>query len=144
VKIFIDTNILIYQTFEDFEPEKHRMITERFEDLYNQACSFFISGQIIREYVAIATNSKIFKKPLNSKEILIKVSEFQNIFDILYDTNQSIEILKQLISRYKISGHKIHDANIAATVIANQIDFLWTFNRKDFKQFNEINLLPLN
>lgn len=141
MRIFIDTNILIYQTFEDFEPEKHRMITDKLQDLYNQAVSFFISGQIIREYVAVATNRKIFKKPLNSKEILIKISEFQNIFDILYDTNKSIEILKQLISRYKISGHKIHDANIASTVIANQIDFLWTFNRKDFEQFDEINLL---
>jgi len=139
--IFIDTNILIYHTFEDFETEKHQTVTATFEQLQQQHARFYISSQIVREFVAIVTNGKIFRTPLQPDDVIVKINEFQQSFTILFDTEHSFEVLKRLIARHAIIKAHIHDANIAATVIANHLDALWTYNTKDFVQFTELQLL---
>lgn len=140
-KIFLDTNVLIYQTFEDFDADKHNIVTSTLQDLHKSQYHLYISSQIIREFVAIATNGKIFQTPLQRDDVLLKIEEFQNNFHLLFDTEEGIEQLKKLIRQYHITKQDIHDANIAATIIVNQLDYLWTFNRKDFNQFNEVQLL---
>jgi predicted nucleic acid-binding protein len=143
-KIFLDTNVLIYQTFEDFDVTKHLLVTNNFEQLRHSNHTFYISSQIIREFVAIATNGTIFKSPLQSDDIVLKINEFEKSFTVLFDTFESLQILKQLIQQYHVEKYKVHDANIAAMVIANQIDYLWTFNEKDFKVFDKIHLLQIS
>lgn len=73
--IFIDTNILIYHTFEDFETEKHQTVTATFEQLQQQHARFYISSQIVREFVAIVTNGKIFRTPLQPDDVILKINE---------------------------------------------------------------------
>jgi len=46
-----------------------------------------------------------------------------------------------LIGKYAISRQKIHDMNIVATMIDNNISHLLTYNVKDFRQINEIQLV---
>lgn len=31
--VFVDTNVLVYQTFEDFEPDKHALVTSTLQQL---------------------------------------------------------------------------------------------------------------
>ncbi len=57
--------------------------------------------------------------------------------------SETLEQLKILIRQYQISKQDVHDANIAAMVIAHQIDNIWTFNRKDFERFSQIQLLDV-
>jgi predicted nucleic acid-binding protein len=40
-----------------------------------------------------------------------------------------------------MKGKRIHDANIAATMIANGVSILFTLNVEDFKTFKEIRLI---
>jgi len=101
----------------------------------------YISSQILREFVAIATNEKIFKTPLQSRDVVLKVNEFQENFHLLFETEESVKILKELIERHQIRKYAVHDANIAAIVIANKLNYLWTFNQKDFAIFDEVQLL---
>ncbi len=83
---------------------------------------------------------KSSRLPLNTDAVLLKIDEFQHAFQMLFNTPETIEQLKILIRQYQISKQDIHDANIAATVIAHQIDYIWTFNRKDFEYFSPIQL----
>ena len=62
--IFIDTNILIYSTFPDFDSEKHIQSLESLNQLLQSGKPLFVSSQILREYFAISTNGSIFKRPL--------------------------------------------------------------------------------
>ncbi len=140
-KVFLDTNILIYHTFEDFDVDKHRSVTSILQQLHKDHYSLYISSQIIREFVAVATNEKIFHTPLQGQDVILKVNEFQNNFYVLFDTENSLTILKDLIARYHITKYHVHDTNIAATVVANRLDYLWTFNEKDFAKFDEVQLL---
>lgn len=139
--IFLDTNILLHQTFDDLDESKYNIVTDTLDKLLTNGCSLYISSQILREFFAISTNAKIFQDPLTVEEAVQKIQEFQDSFNVLYDTNSSLDILKKLVIQYRIERQKIHDSNIAATVIANNIDGLFTFNTKDFKIFQEITLL---
>jgi len=49
--------------------------------------------------------------------------------------------LIHLIERYPVSRQKIHDLNIVATMMDNEISHLFTYNTKDFRQIKEIRLL---
>jgi len=139
--IFLDTNILLHQTFDDLDENKYNIVTDTLDKLLTNDCKLYISSQILREFFAISTNAKIFQDPLTVEEAVQKIQEFQDSFNVLYDTNSSLDILKKLVIQYRIERQKIHDSNIAATVIANNIDGLFTFNTKDFKIFQEITLL---
>jgi predicted nucleic acid-binding protein len=81
--IFIDTNVLIYSTFPDFEPEKHIQSLETLNHLLQTGTPLFVSSQILREYFAISTNGSIFKKPLNRKQAVGKIQEFLKRFTLL-------------------------------------------------------------
>ena len=142
-KIFLDTNVLLYQTFEDIDAAKHAVVNKTLRNLDEQGHQFYIAPQILREFIALATNDAILKTPLRDADLLLKITEFESAFTLLFETPQSLDVLKDLCRRYAIKKHRIHDANIAAMVIAHGMDWLWTFNLKDFQPFTEIHLLPL-
>ncbi|MCP4401738.1 MAG: hypothetical protein GY801_31115 [bacterium] len=41
-KVFVDTNILIYQTFEDFDEEKHRLVENMLQQLHARQWGVYI------------------------------------------------------------------------------------------------------
>ena len=140
-KVFVDTNILIYSTFEDFEPEKHVQCTDILEKLQRSGTIIFISSQILREYFAVSTNQNIFKKPLTYRQAVAKKKEFIARFTVINEKESTINVLIALIWKYAVSRQKIHDMNIVATMVDNDISQLLTYNMKDFKQISEVQLL---
>jgi predicted nucleic acid-binding protein len=60
-RVLVDTNILIYSTFEDFDPGKHVQCNDTLNKLLQAGTTLFISSQILREYFAVSTNQNIFK-----------------------------------------------------------------------------------
>ena len=141
-RVFVDTNILIYSTFEDFDPEKHIQCTDNLNKLLQAGTTLFISSQILREYFAVSTNRNIFKKPLTYKQAVSKMKEFLARFTLVHEKESTIHILITLIGQYAVSRQKIHDMNIVATMVDNDITHLLTYNVQDFKQISEIQLLP--
>jgi predicted nucleic acid-binding protein len=90
-RVFVDTNILIYSTFEDFEPEKHVHCTDILDKLQKSGTTLFISSQILREFFAISTNQNIFKKPLTYKQAVTKMKEFIARFTIVNEKESTID-----------------------------------------------------
>jgi predicted nucleic acid-binding protein len=91
--IFIDTNVLIYSTFPDFEPEKHIQSIEALNQLLQSGTPLFVSSQILREYFAISTNGSIFKKPLSRKHAIGKIQEFSKRFMLLLEKETTMKTL---------------------------------------------------
>ncbi len=141
--IFLDTNVLIYQTFDDFDREKHIHVCHVLKYLWENNYKIYVSTQVLREFFSISTNDRIFEKPLEVEEALSKIDEFRNTFEVLYDNELSMTKLKEIVSKYKVCKKDIYDANIAATMVANQLEELFTFNIKDFKLFEEIRLFKI-
>jgi predicted nucleic acid-binding protein len=138
--VFVDTNVLIYSTFEDYEPEKHIRCATALNKLMRSNKTICISSQVLREYFAISTNKTLFKKPLTFKQAAGKMKEFLSRFTLVSEKKSTIHTLITLIEKYSISRQQIHDLNIVATMIDNDISNLLTYNKKDFAQIREINL----
>jgi predicted nucleic acid-binding protein len=139
--IFIDTNILIYLIDED--SPFHQKCIEKFTQITISA-ELWISRQVIREHSVITTRSGIMQNPLSSNELNSDIMRFESIFNIANDTKTTTDNLIKLIEKYSISGKKIHDANIVASMIEYDIKSLFTNNGSDFKRYDEINLIGLD
>ena len=143
-KVYIDTNILIYSTFSDFDEQKYHDSLDVLTALISSKNELYVSNQILREFFAIATNDKIFNKPLSPPDASKKVLEFYSNFSLIYELDSTMEILVKLILKYKITKQKIHDFNIIAVMLDNQINHILTYNMKDFTGVEEINVLDID
>lgn len=139
--VFLDSNVLIYHTFADFDKDKYMISRELLSELAQRKCWFIISPQIIREFFAISTNSKILIKPLSPEEAFEKIEEFLEKYEFVSESENTISYLKDLTVKHQIIKQNIHDTNIVATMMDNDIDHLFTFNTKDFIKYNEIKLI---
>ena len=142
-KVCIDANILIYATFPDFENDKHRKSLAILDTLAVSGKTLYTTSQILREFFAISTNSKIFKKPLSCKQATKKIREFLDCFNLICENEAAVVTLLKLLDRYPVLRQKIHDMSIVATMIENDISHILTFNCNDFKNVKEVSLIDL-
>lgn len=139
--IFVDTNILVYFKVEEsafFEKTCKQLI-----DLHDSN-KLFISNQILREYWSTMTklpnSTNINKVNIINEDI----KYFKKIFSVLEDLQTTSDKLFTIAELYKVRGKQIHDANIVATMLENNIKDLFTHNVKDFERYKElINIIPL-
>ncbi len=97
--------------------------------------------KILRKFFAISTNPTIFKKPLTNKQAAKKIKEFLKYFNLACETNTTIQPLLHLLEKYGTMRQRVHDMNIVATMLDNNIHHLMTFNGKDFKDIKEITMV---
>ena len=139
--VCIDANILIHATFEDFDKTKHLKSLKILDSFADSEIITYVTPQILREFFAISTNSTIFKKPLSNKQAVKKIKEFLDYFRLASETDTTIQSLLHLLEKYGTLRQKVHDMNIVATMLDNDIRHLMTFNGKDFKDIKEIALI---
>jgi len=135
---FLDTNILVYSTLRDFDEEKHRISTKLLTDLYSENKQLVISTQILREFYAVVTNTKYLENPLTPEQASSQIDYFKSVFGVHAIDMNVIKELQKIMIENQVKGQNIHDATIAATMKANNIETIWTFNKKDFSKFEGI------
>jgi predicted nucleic acid-binding protein len=139
---FVDTNILLAAT------ETNRLNHTDAKALLKLGLSgtlrLFASGQILREYVVVATrpieNNGLGLCPIKAVE---NIQSFQKCLRILDENDASTRRLQSLIIRHKLKGKRIHDANTASIMIENGLRRIYTLNGNDFKVLKEIQAIGL-
>lgn len=138
---FLDTNILVYLTLRDFDEEKHRISTKLLTDLYRGNKQLVISTQILREFYAVVTNTNYLENPLTPTQANSQIDYFKSVFGVYSIDLNVIKELQKIMIENQVKGQNIHDATIAATMKANNIETIWTFNQKDFNRFERVNAI---
>jgi len=141
-RIFIDTNILIYANYTDaiFKDQSRNKLQWLIRNNYY----FRISRQIIREFLVYVTRYNFENEKISTKIILDRIFENLQQYQVLNENEKVTINLKNLIEKHNLSGKKIHDANIVATMQAYNITKLLTNNVKDFVRFTDvIEIVPL-
>ncbi len=137
-KLFIDTNILVYLSNES--SAFHAPVLTQFTTL-TEEYDMYISRQVLREYAVIMTRPGIVAEPLTPDEVVEDIKKWQNLFTVLDETAEVTDKLQELLSAYQLKGKRIHDANIAATMLVHAISCLLTKNVDDFQKFKEITVI---
>ncbi len=139
MKIFIDTNIWVYQT--NANSIFHAAATQKLMDLRPKGFVFHISTQVLREYAKATT----LEGSLAHSQIQANMSRMRQINIVLEETQPVIIELEKLIGRFNVKGKSVYDCNIVATMQHYSIDTILTHNVKDFTPRYDglITVLPL-
>jgi predicted nucleic acid-binding protein len=140
--VFLDTNVLIYLV----RPRSpfHATAVEKLRALDQAARTTWISPQILREYLAVATRQQGPIAAVAMQEALRDIERFRTTFEVTQESPAEFRRLLELLAKVPASGKQVHDANLVATMLENGFRHLLTFNQRDFRRFtNIIELEPI-
>ena len=139
---FVDTNVFIAASDPD-RPDHEQAIRILQAGLDGNVI-LLLSGQVLREYRVVVTRpAKVNGLGLSSKAAGENIESFLGLAGFLEEDKQVHERLHLLASQLGLKGKRIHDANIAATVLRHGFYQILTSNPGDFKAFGEIKTVAL-
>jgi len=137
---FLDTNALLEAT--DVSRSNHGEALGLFDAAIEAGAHLALSGQILREYLVVAT------RPVEANGLgLAAALALENAERIaersvfLEETRSVSEALRRLVAALAIGGKRIHDANVVATMQRSRLQRLVTLNRDDFADFQGLVVL---
>ena len=136
VKVFVDTNVLLRAYFDSFT--EHARIRHFIDQLVEADSELWISRQVIREYLVQVLHPRTFTQPPSFTLIAAQLKEIEALYQVANENRETTEKLFDLLTRYPTQGKLVHDANIVATMLVNEVYRLVTLNTSDFKRYENI------
>lgn len=130
---FVDTNLLVYSTAIG-APFRERARAALARNLGPVS----VSRQVLREYIAVVTRPQAWGQALTPSTAFADTEMFLQRFTLLEDGPLVWDRLGELGKQYGFGGRQVHDANIAATMLAHGERRLLTFNESDFRRFSPL------
>lgn len=135
--IAVDTNILVYAHRADsaFHETAARVVSQ----LAEARAPWAIPWPCLHEFLAIVTHPRIYlpATPLAAASDQVDAWLESPSLVLLGETVEHWAVLKDLVLRGKIEGPQVHDARVAALVVAHGVRELWTADR-DFSRFANV------
>lgn len=72
---------------------------------------------------------------LSTSQASAHLQLLERLFPLLHDSLATYAEWRRLVVRYGVSGVQVHDARLAAAMIATGVSHILTLNTKDFKRF---------
>ena len=141
MKILIDTNVLV-RSVERAHPLL-QIARDALRHLYEQNHELYVATQNISEFWNVCTRPENLNVMGNSVESNSRLtSRLYVFFTILPESMETFREWQRLVVAHGVKGAKVHDARLAATVIAYKLDGILTFNADDFVRFPITTLDP--
>ena len=141
-RVFVDTNIHVYSAVP--AAPLCSAAAQALASLRAAGADLWISRQVIREYMAAVTRPQTFSRPFPAATVASDVVGLQSAFHVAEDGPGVTSQLLRLLAAVPIGGKQVHDANIVATMLENNVSKLLTHNTADFARFSSfITVLPL-
>lgn len=140
--VFLDTNVLL--TASAPNRSLHRQAQTVLQHWPTRGVELFISGQVVREYLVVATRSlQANGLGLSSTHAVQNIQGILGRSHLLDENVRVMDYLLGLIRKHKISGKRVHDANIVATAVIHGVDFVLTDNTSDLEDLADLRLQKL-
>ncbi len=133
-RTFVDTNVLVAATTP--ARAEHAAALAALHDGFSGR-TLVLSGQVVREYLSVATRPAAQNGlGLPHPAALTNVRAFLDRALCLDEDARVREAFFTLLAAVPCLGKQVHDANIAATMIAHRIPRILTLNGADFLRFS--------
>jgi predicted nucleic acid-binding protein len=96
-----------------------------------------VTSQVLCEFYSIITNPRRVSAPRSSAEALA-ISTLLAFLRILPVPASAVERMLDLLRRRPVVGGDVFDVQLIATMQANGVDRIYTFNTGDFEAFPEL------
>jgi len=141
--VLLDTNVLLEATAP--ARDLHRAAVRVLDEWPNRGIRLCVSGQILREYLVVATRDPEHNGlGLSVTDALANVESFTERCRFLAESREVAQRLRELLRSVDCTGKQIHDANLVATCLAHGVPGLVTANTGDFERFEDrVEMSPL-
>jgi predicted nucleic acid-binding protein len=142
-RVMLDTNVLLAAT--DETRAEHRDALTVLNDWAAVRTDLCTSGQILREYLAVATRpAKKNGLGLDLADALGNVRAIRERTTLLVEDSKVADRLLGLVADVECKGRQVHDANVVATMLVHGIGTVVTMNLEDFARFaGQVSLVRL-
>ena len=135
----VDANVLVYSM--DVDMPQHFASRSLLEAAYRVPSTLCVTSQILCEFYSIVTNARRVPKPQSPGNALSVISELLFFLRVLPIPSRAVTDWMDLLKRHPVTGADIFDLQIIATIQANGINRIYTFNRNDFEAFPELAII---
>ncbi|MDQ3919526.1 MAG: PIN domain-containing protein [Acidobacteriota bacterium] len=129
-----DTNVLL-RWASPADPQ-HALAVDSVKELRRRGEIVHITPQNLIELWNVATRpasaNGLGMSPVEAERL---VESLELLFPLVPDSPDVYKEWRRLVSSAGVSGVKVHDARLAAVMIANGLTHVLTFNTGDFKRF---------
>jgi len=130
----LDTNILLAAT--DESREDHEDAIAAINVWPASGVVLYTSGQILREYLAVATRPVDHNGlGMTQPDAIANVRALRARLNLLSEDVKVSGRLLELLDTIECRGKQVHDANVVATMLVHGIDTVVTLNVDDFARF---------
>jgi predicted nucleic acid-binding protein len=129
----VDANVLIYAINAD--APQHQASRALLEAGRDPSVALFVTSQILCEFYAVCTNGRRISKSLSSADALRVIADLLTFLRVLPVPARAVAGWMDLLRRHPVTGGDVFDLQIVATMQANGMDRIYTFNTADFKVF---------
>lgn len=142
IERFLDTKVLVYSM--DLNPnnqEKHRLTLETIRP--NETEIICVSPQILAEFYAVVTSAKNLINPITPQDALSRIKRFSQMPNVrvLPPPERLVDYWLPLLEDNPVRGAGVFDRIHLATMLAYQINSIYTFNVNDFNWYSGINVI---
>jgi hypothetical protein len=133
----IDTNVLVYAL--DADAPQHAAARALLETARaDTTAPLFVTSQILCEFYSIVTNPRRVPKPRSAAEAIAAISDLLAFLQVLPVPAHAVDGLLDLLRRHPVTAGDVFDLQIVATMQANGVQRIYTFNADDFTVFPEL------
>jgi predicted nucleic acid-binding protein len=132
----VDANILVYAMHAD--APQHAASRALLDAARDSSTTLYVTSQILCEFYSIVTNARRVPNPRSPDEALRAISGLLSFLHVLPIPARTVEGWLGLLRRHPVTGGDVFDLQIVATMQANGIQRIYTFNRDDFEVFPEL------
>jgi hypothetical protein len=139
----IDANVLVYAL--DADAPQHAASRALLESARATSTAVYVTLQTLCEFYSVVTNARRVSKPRSAADALSAISGLLSFVHVLPVPAITVDGLVDLLRRRPVTGGDVFDLHLVATMKANGILRIYTFNREDFEPFSELEVLePLH
>jgi predicted nucleic acid-binding protein len=133
-RVMLDTNVLLAATDEG--RAEHRDALTVVNDWAAGHTLLYTSGQVLREYLAVATRPADRNGlGLSGPDALGNVRAIRARTTLLAEDVKVTDRLLGLLADVPCGGKQVHDANLVATMLVHGVGTVVTMNLADFARF---------
>ncbi|MDP9291534.1 MAG: PIN domain-containing protein [Verrucomicrobiota bacterium] len=135
--IALDTNLLVYAYRED--SKFHLPAMEHLRPVMEGGSPWALPWPCVHEFLGVVTSGRVYKpaSPLSNALSFLDSLLASPQLHLLSESPGYFEKLRELATRARLSGPRIHDARIAALCLHHGVRELWTADR-DFSSFPKL------
>jgi uncharacterized protein len=132
----VDANVLVYAL--DADAPQHLVSRHLLDEARSGATTLYVTSQIMCEFYSIVTNPRRVSKPRNAADTIAAIAALLSFLHVLPIPARAVEAWLDLLRRRPVTGGDVFDLHLAATMLANGVQRIYTFNTSDFEAFTEL------